>query len=171
VRFAPSASGLVGGLGVGAAIHYYQKLAEAHEKHSVSLDLAMVHAEASHIFAYVQAGDRAGLADYLTGFLYRLQAAGAECAVIPAVTPHFCLPELVTISPLPLFNIFDPLRQELAARSVSRVAVWGRRFVMESDLFGMVPGVEFVRGHPEEVDYIHHTYIELVRQGKGSEEQ
>jgi aspartate racemase len=163
--------GLVGGLGVGAAIHYYERLAEAHEKQGVSLDLVMVHAEASRVFTYVQAGDRAGLADYLAGFLHRLQAAGAELAVIPAVTPHFCLQELVATSPLPLFNIFDPLRQELLARSIKRVAVWGTRFVMESELFGMLPGVEIVRGRPEEVEHIHNTYVELVRRGKGSEEQ
>jgi aspartate/glutamate racemase len=76
--------GLVGGLGVGAAIHYYKILAEAHEKQGVSLDLVMAHAEAARVFAYVQAEDREGLANYLTGFLRRLQAAGAELAVVPA---------------------------------------------------------------------------------------
>ena len=153
--------GLVGGLGVEAATHYYQKLAEAHEKQGVRLDLVMAHAEAAQIFEYARAGNRKGLANYLTGFLHRLQAAGAELAVIPAVTPHFCIRELMAASPLPVFNIFEPLIQELLARSIQRVAVFGTRFVMESGLFGMVPDVEVVQGRPEEVDYIHRTYAEL----------
>jgi aspartate racemase len=163
--------GLIGGLAVRAAIHYYEKLAEAHQQHHVSMDFVMVHAETSRVFAYVQAGDREGLTSYLTGFIHRLKAAGAEFAVIPAVTPHFCIRHLLATSPLPLFNIFDPLTKELAARSSKRVAVFGTRFVMDSGLFGMISEVEIVHAHPDERDSIDRVYLELVRQGKGSEEQ
>jgi aspartate racemase len=72
---------------------------------------------------------------------------------------------------LPLFNIFEPLVQELKARSVRRIAVFGARYAIESDLFGFVEGVEIVRPRADEVDYIHETYVELLQQGKGSEER
>jgi aspartate/glutamate racemase len=36
--------GLVGGLGVGAAIHYYRQLAKAHDELHLPMNLAMVHA-------------------------------------------------------------------------------------------------------------------------------
>lgn len=110
--------GLIGGLGVGATNHYYKELAEAHQKSGLALDLAMVHAETSRIFEHVQADDRDGLAEYLAGFISRLKAAGAELAVIRAVTPHFCVRELIGISPLPVLNIFEPLRAELSERSI-----------------------------------------------------
>jgi aspartate racemase len=109
------------------------------------------------------------LAEYLTGYIRRLKAAGAEVTAIPAVTPHFCLRELIATSPLPVFNIFEPLVQELAARAVRRVAVFGTR--MESALFGQVNEVEIIKPRPHEVDYIHNTYVELARTGEGSEEQ
>jgi len=163
--------GLVGGLGVGATIHYYQKLARAHEEHGRTLDIVITHAETSRVFEYVQAGDRDGLAEYLLGFIRRLKAAGAEFAVIPAITPHYCVRELIAASPLPLFNIFDPLVEELAVRDIRRVAVFGTRYVMESSLYGFAGDVAIIRPTADEMDIIHRTYLELLQKGAGTEEQ
>ena len=163
--------GLVGGLGVGATIHYYQKLAKAHEERGRNLDVVITHAETSRVFEYVKAGDRDGLAEYLLVFIRRMKAAGAEFAAIPAITPHYCVRELIARSPLPLFNIFDPLVEELAARGVRRVAVFGTRYVMESSLYGFAGDVEIVRPTPDEIDTIHNTYLELLQKGAGTEEQ
>jgi aspartate racemase len=163
--------GLVGGLGVGATIHYYQKLAKAHEERGRSLDIVITHAETSRVFEYVEAGDRDGLAEYLLVFLRRLQAAGAEFAAIPAITPHYCVRELIAASPLPLFNIFDPLVEELAVRGVRRIAVFGTRYVMESSLYGFAGDVDISRPTSDEMDYIHSTYLELLQKGVGTEEQ
>jgi aspartate racemase len=163
--------GLVGGLGVGAAVHYYQSLAEAHQKHDRMMDIVITHADVSRVYEYVQAADREGLADYLIGFISRMHAAGAEIAVIPAVTPHFCIRELVSRSPIPVINLFESLNEELSKRSVRRVAVFGTRFVVESALFGFLDQVQIVSPRPEEVNEIHQIYTKLAQEGKGSEEQ
>src|SRR5262249_29762790 len=92
-------------------------------------------------------------------------------AAVPAVTPHLCVRELITASPLPIFNIFDPLIKEMNVRSARRVGVFGTRFVMESGLYGFAGDIEIVQAKPDEVDYIHNTYLELARQGKGTGEQ
>jgi len=163
--------GIIGGLGPGAASHYYRALAEAHAKRRLPLDLVMVHAETSRIFEYAEASDREGMARYLKSFVDRLKAAKADWVVIPAVTPHLCIRELLSISPLPVLNIFDPLVKELARRSASRVGVFGTRFVIESVLFGMADGVEVVLPAKNEIEYIHRTYLELAQAGEGSESQ
>lgn len=163
--------GLLGGLGVGAAVHYYKKLAEAHDREHLTLDLVMAHAEAAQIFEYAAADDHDGMARYLAGFIERLKAAGAELAVVPAVTPHFCIRQLLALSPLPVLNLFDSLVKELAARSLKRVGVFGTRFVIESALFGMANGVEVVQPRQDEVEYIHRTYVEIVQKGEGTEAQ
>lgn len=163
--------GLVGGLGVGATIHYYEKLTKANEAQGRSLDIVIANAETSRVFGYVQANDRNGLAEYLSGYIHRLRAAGAEVVAIPAVTPHFCVRELMATSPVPVLNIFEPLIRELAAKGAKRVAVFGTRFVMESALFGELGEVEVIRWTPDELNYIHDTYAELARTGKGSPEQ
>jgi aspartate racemase len=163
--------GLIGGLGVGATIHYYRKLAEAHAEQDRTLDLVIAHAETSRVFEHVLAGDRNQLAEYLIGFIRRLKAAGAEIAAIPAVTPHFCVRELIAASPLLVFNIFEPLVAGLAARAVRRVSVFGTRFVMESALFGLAADVEITQARADETNYIHNTYVELAARGQGTEEQ
>jgi aspartate racemase len=166
-----SCLGLVGGLGVGATIYYYKTLAKAYETEGRALDIVIANAQTSRVFEYVQAGDRDGLAEYLNSFIRRLEAAGANAAAIPAVTPHFCVRELIATSPLPVFNIFEPLIQEVAARAARRVAIFGTRFVMESALFGELSEVEIVKARPDEADYIHNTYVELAQKGEGSGEQ
>ena len=163
--------GLVGGLGVGATVHYYQSLAKACEAAGQALDIVIANAETSRVFERVQANDRNGLSDYLHGYIQRLQSAGAEIAAIPAVTPHFAIHELAESSPIPVLNIFEPLNRELQARAARRVAVLGTRFVMESALFGEVKGVDFVRAQPQEEDFIHKTYVEVAQAAKASDAQ
>jgi aspartate racemase len=163
--------GLVGGLGVGATIHYYQKLAEAHDARGRTLDMVIVHAETARTFEYVQAADARGMAEYLNGFLRRLKAAGAEVGVVPAVTPLYCWSELMATSPLPLISMVDAVEAELAARAARRVAVFGTRYVIESGFYSLLEGVEVVRPRPDEVALIHGVYTELLRERKGSEEQ
>jgi len=163
--------GLIGGLGVGATVHYYQRLAHGCEQRGLTLDIVITNAHTPRVFAYVEAKDRAGLAQYLNQHIHRLQSAGAELAVIPAVTPHYGIDELVATSPLPIVSIFDPLRQELSRRALRRVAIFGTRFVIESDFFGALAGVEIVRPHPNEIDLIHTTYVDLAAAGKSSPEK
>src|ERR1700727_3551696 len=79
--------GLIGGLGPGATVHYYKKLTAAYARQHLPLDLVMVHAETSRVFEYAEADDREGLASYLSSFIDRLRSAGADLAVVPAVTP------------------------------------------------------------------------------------
>jgi aspartate racemase len=163
--------GLVGGLGVGATVHYYERLARGCERLGFALDIVIANAQTPRVFAYVEAKDRNGLAEYLNGYIRRMQAAGAEMAVIPAITPLYCAKELAATSALPIVSLVDPLNRELAERKVRRVTIFGTRFVIESDLFGALRGVEVVRPGPEEVDRIHKTYVELAATGEASPEK
>jgi aspartate racemase len=163
--------GLVGGLGVGATVYYYENLARGCEKLGFALDIVITHAQTRLVFAYVGANDRTGLAEYLNGYIRRMKGAGAEMAAIPAITPLFCAKELAATSALPTVSLVDPLNRELAARKARRVAIFGTRFVMESDLFGALSGVEVVRPVPEDLDVIHKTYVELAAAGEASAEK
>jgi len=163
--------GLIGGLGVGATVHYYENLAHGCDRLGFALDIVITHAQTPRVFAHVEAKDRTGLAEYLNGYILRMKAAGAEMAVIPAITPLFCAKELAATSALPLVSLLDPLIGELTMRKTRRVAIFGTRFVVESDLFGALSGIEVVRPAPEEVDLIHKTYVELAATGEPSAEK
>ena len=163
--------GLIGGLGVGATVHYYQELAKAHAARGRVLNLVMAHADVNRVLGAAQAGDKAGLAEYLAGFIGRLAGAGAEFAAIPAVTPHICIAELVKLSRLPIVNPVEELQREIDARGWRRVALFGTRFTVESGLFGLLRGVDVVAPAADEIDFLHQTYMQLVSAGHGLEAQ
>jgi aspartate racemase len=159
--------GLVGGLGVGAAIHYYKELAKAHDKLHVPLNLAMVHADMARMVQWAGAGDAMSMAHYVAGLFARLKAAGAAFAALPAVTPHLCIPELLPISPLPLVNLLEVVNDSLRSSGFRRVALFGTRFTVDSAMFGALTAVEVVRPRPQEIDYIHNVYFQLASTGAG----
>ena len=163
--------GIVGGLGVGAGLHYYKELAAEHDKLGKPLELVMIHAQMKRIFEHAGQGDAAGLARYLEDVIGQLKKGGATIAAIPAVTPHLCIKELVSISPLPIVNMLAAIAAEVHARGWHRVALFGTRFVVEGKLFGQLAGVEVVTPQPAEVEYIHDTYFSIASTGAGSEAQ
>ena len=108
--------GIVGGLGVGATVHYYEKITAACKARGIVPDLAIVHADVDKGQGFVRDGRLDQLADYLAGFIERLERAGAQAAVLPAVTPHICIAELTPRIKLPLINIVDAIGSELRKR-------------------------------------------------------
>ena len=162
--------GLLGGLGVGAAIHYYRELAAAHDDVRRPMNLVMVHASISRATNYAARGDRKGLAAYLAGFLERLKAAGATVGVLPAVTPHICIDALKAIAPIPVIDLTKVVSDHLHERKLSRVALFGTRFVVESDMYGRLQGVDVVRPREAELAFIHEAYTQLAHSGRTSAE-
>jgi aspartate racemase len=154
--------GLVGGLGVGAAVHYYRRLFEAHTQRGAALNLVMAHAQTTEALRLYAAGDVNALAEYLAGFIRSLAAAGAGFAVIPAITPHLVIDELQAISPLPVLSIFPPLVEAVRKRKIGRAAALGTRYTVATDLFGRLPGVELVRPQADEIKEIHAIYQQIL---------
>jgi aspartate racemase len=162
--------GLVGGLGVGATVHYYEQLVAAHAARGRGARLMIVHADVGHVLELVRSNDLAGLADYLTGLLRALHDGGAELAAIGAVTPHICMPELARRAPLPLIDMIAEVARAVRARSLARVALFGTRFTIETRLFGGLPGIDIARMLPDEIDAVHATYVAIVQAGRGTSE-
>jgi aspartate racemase len=160
--------GLLGGLGVGAAIHYYRELAEAHQRAGRTMHLVMAHASVFRATDYAAAGDRQGLAVYLNGFVERLQAAGATFAVLPALTPHLCIHQLQAMAPIPVMDLTQIVADHISARGLGRVALFGTRYVVESNMYGRLTNV--VRPHDAEVDFIHDAYTRLAQIGTVSDD-
>ena len=159
--------GLIGGLGVGAAVHYYQALAKAHERHQLPLRLLMVQADVHQVVNYVQANRIDDLAEYFAALIAQLKAGGATFAVLPAVTPHICINELRPRSPLPLIDILEVVREASIAK---RIALFGSRFTIESDLFGVLRGENTIRPQPAEIEQIHEAYMRTALRGEGADE-
>ena len=162
--------GIVGGLGVGATVHYYEKITAACKARSVVPDLAIVHADVDKGQGFVREGRLDQLADYLAGFIERLARAGAEAAVLPAVTPHICVSELASRIKLPLINIVDAIGAELRQRQLRRVALFGTTFTMQGSLWGQLSGVEIVKPQPDEIAFVGKAYQRLLDTQRGHDE-
>ncbi|TAJ36597.1 MAG: aspartate/glutamate racemase family protein [Reyranella sp.] len=161
--------GIVGGLGVGATVHYYEKIAAACKARGTVPDLVIAHADVDTGQGLVRAGKLDELADYLSGFIERMARAGAEVAVIPAVTPHICIAQLLKRTRLPLINIVDPIGAELRARKIKRVALFGTVFTVEGGLWGQLTGVEIVKPRPHEIEFIGKAYQRILDTQDGNE--
>src|ERR1700691_5034846 len=137
--------GLVSGLGVGAGIFYYKALVDAHLAQGLSSPrLLMVHADARYVTTQAAARNTKRLAEYLAGLLKQLALGGAEMASIPAFTPQICADELAAITPLPLISVLDAISAEVERRRFRRVALFGARVTMETQMFGRLHDTEVI---------------------------
>jgi aspartate racemase len=132
--------------------------------------MVMIHADVNQVLRHAGAGEIDALAQYLAALVGRLKDAGAEIAAIPAVTPHICEPRLLEITSLPLVSLVEKIVCEVRLQRLSRVALFGTRFTVESALFGRLGDVDVISPRAAEVDAIHSAYLEIVNTGVGSAE-
>jgi aspartate racemase len=166
----PRTFGLVAGLGVGAGIFYYKSLVDAHLALGFSPRILMVHADVHRVMNHAAAREAQQLADYLAGLLGQLARGGAEIASIPAFSPQVCATELAAITPLPLVSVLGAISAEVKRRQLRRVALFGARVTIETQMFGALQNVNVVTPRPEEVDQIAAIYIRMVEQARSSNE-
>ena len=157
-----TAVGIVGGLGVGATVHYYEKITTACKARGVVPDLAIVHADVDTGQQLIREGKLGELAMYLAGFIDRLARAGARTAVLPAVTPHICIRELTPLLAIPLINIVEVLAAELKRRGTKRIALMGSIFTVQGSLWDQLAGVEITKPQPDEIAFIGAAYQRIL---------
>jgi aspartate racemase len=160
--------GLIGGLGVGAAITYYRSIAAGCADRGAVPRITMVHAHAPIVLAHVAAGRIEELADYLASFVAELRRVGSTLFAIPAVTPHIALAALGKRDSLPVVDMLEVTARGLRERGFSRVALFGTRFTIETALFGALDAFDVIAPRPREIDEIHRVYLELATAGHTS---
>ena len=154
--------GIVGGLGVDATVHYYERVTASAKARGFVPDLAIVHADVDTGQNLIRAGRLDQLAVYLAGFIERLAKAGAQQAVLPAVTPHICIKELAPLLPIPLINIVEVLAAELVHQRIRRVGLLGSIFTVQGSLWGQLAGIDIVKPQPEEIAFIGAAYQRIL---------
>ncbi len=161
--------GLVGGLGPLATAHYYRVLAENHA--DAAAGMVIIQADLNRVLSLASKGDMEGLAEYLSVEIGHLKGAGAQVAAIAAVTPHICLPQLVGRAVLPVIDMIEVISRHLANSPYRRIALFGTHPVMESGLFGRLRDVTIITPRPEERQFIHETYLDIVHRRGNQIEQ
>jgi aspartate racemase len=153
--------GLIGGLGPGATVHYYNGLIAAHMAQGRVARMLIAHADVDHGRPLAEAGKLDELARYLNGFIDATAAGGAEMAAIVAITPHICTAQLLPLLRIPLIDMVSVVADEVRARGLKRIALLGTRSTVESKMFGRL-GVEVAMPKPDEIDFIHNAYLDVV---------
>ena len=154
--------GIVGGLGVGATVHYYEKITAACKARGVVPDLVFNHADVERGQGYVRDNKLDEMGTYLAGFIDRLAAGGADAVAIPAVTPHIAIKQIQAHTKVPLLNIVDTIGTELRARKLKKVALFGTIFTMRGSLWGQMTAAEIVKPQPDEMDFVGKAYRRIL---------
>jgi aspartate racemase len=149
---------------------YYKALVDAHLALGVSPRLLMVHADVRYVLSKAAAREKKELAEYLAGLLKQLALGGAEIATIPAFSPQVCAAELAAISPLPLISLLDAISAAVEKKRLGRVAIFGARVTIDTQLFGRLSDREVITPARNEVDLIADTYDRVIKEGRASDE-
>ena len=163
--------GLLAGIGPAATDFYYRGLIERHVAAGTQLDLTMAHADVREMSRNLVGKNPGKQAEIFAGLVGRMKAAGAQAAAITSMGGHFCVNELMAISPLPILNAIPAVDAALAKGKFRKIGILGTRTVMETKLYGGIPSVEVVPTQGAALDLVHDNYVAMATIGQVTEAQ
>jgi aspartate racemase len=157
--------GLIGGIGPAATQFYYRKLVAASKAAGVPFRMTITHADNAPLVRAFYEDRREDQAKVFAAHIRDLAGAGCGVAVVTALAAHFCIAETQALSPLPLVNAVDVIRDDLTARGLRRIGVLGAGRVMESGLFGALDGFDQVLPPADQVASVGQSYVDMAQRG------
>jgi aspartate racemase len=161
--------GIIGGIGPGSTVDYYQTIIELYRARigDGSYPSILINSiDVQRVLATVGAGELKALTDWLLIELRKLERAGADFAIMASNTPHIVFDDLERQSPLPLISIVAETATVAKARGLKRLGLFGTRFTMQGTVYRNVfsgQDMVVVPPAPADLDYIHEKYMsELV---------
>jgi aspartate racemase len=163
--------GLIGGIGPAATDFYYRGLIDRHVAAGVPLECTIAHADVREMSRNLNARAPAKQAAIFAGLIGRMKQAGAEVAAVTSMGGHFCIDELLPISPLPLVHGIHAVDAAISKSGLKKIGVLGTRTVMESRLYGGVSSAELIAPEGEMFGLVGDTYSAMATIGKVTEAQ
>jgi aspartate/glutamate racemase len=158
--------GLIGGLAFRAGVFYYEQILQRYNAQARPLDLLLCHADVDKVLRYVGVGAKRSLGDYLGALANDLFEAGANVVAVTAVAPHLAIEELSHVARGPVVNVLDAITAGLEAAGLDRVAIFGNRVVMQTNVMGAVHDDLVVPLEPSLVESVHAMYSDIALHGK-----
>lgn len=161
--------GLIGGTGPESTIDYYRLLVTKYRERADgnAPPLIINSVNLKPMIEWMNAGEFAKVADYLSGAIEKLHRAGADIAALTANTPHIVFDELRERSAIPLVSIVEATRDHAQAMGLHSAALFGTRFTMQAPFYPASfsrSDVKLVLPNDEEQNYIHEIYFgELLK--------
>lgn len=164
--------GIIGGLGPESTIDYYQRIIALYRERVADggyPEFIINSVNLREGLNFMDAGDLAGMADYLLEAIGKLARAGADFGIISANTPHIVFDEVAPKSPIPLISIVEATCAAAKARRLKRLALFGTRYTMQANFYQKVfsrEGIALLVPEHDEQDYLHEKYFSELVPGK-----
>ncbi len=142
--------GVIGGIGPESTIEYYRYLIAAYRARKPDGSYPTI------VINSINMGE-----------IEKLAAAGAECGLLAANTPHIVFDEIRRQASIPMVSIVEATRDAAKVLGLKRLGLFGTRFTMLGDFYPRVfsaAQIELVVPKADEQTYIHDRYMnELVK--------
>ena len=163
--------GLIGGIGPAATDFYYRGLVDRHRAADRPLECTIAHADVREMSRNLNDKTPAKQAAIFAELIGRLKAAGAEAAAVTSMGGHFCINELLPISPLPLVHGIHAVDAAIKRSGLKRIGVLGTRIVMETGLYGGVSSAQLIAPEGEMFGQVGDSYSAMAGIGKVTDAQ
>jgi aspartate racemase len=163
--------GLIGGIGPAATDFYYRRLIALSAASATPLELTTAHAELAALARNLTSGDKQSQAEIFLRLVRRLAAAGAQLAAVTSIGGHFCIDELMAMSPLPIVNAIPAIDAAVTSRNLKTVGLLGTRNAMETALYGGITAARVVVPESEAFAAVHASYVAMASAGRVTEAQ
>jgi aspartate racemase len=156
---------MIGGTGPESTVEYYRRLISAYHarvSESGAPPIIINSVDNKDLVKWFTAGELARVIDFLVAEIERLARAGADFALIAAVTPHLGFEKLEQRARIPLLSIVEATADAATKAGLRRLALFGTRFTMEAALFPEAfaqRGMAIVVPNEKEREFIHEKYM------------
>lgn len=118
--------GLIGGTGPESTIDYYRLIEQGVRERTGRLPRLVIESlSVFDVLAFCEAGDYAGLCDYLVDGFGCLAAAGADLGCLTGITPHVVFDEVQARTSIPLVSMLATTCDEAVAHGYETVGLLG----------------------------------------------
>jgi aspartate racemase len=156
---------MIGGTGPESTVEYYRRLISTYHarvSESGAPPIIINSVDNKNLVKWFTAGELPRVIDFLTAEIERLARAGADFALIAAVTPHLGFDKLQQRAKIPLLSIVEATADAATKAGLRRLALFGTRFTMEATLFPEAfarRGMNIVAPNEKEREFIHEKYM------------
>ncbi|HEX8773357.1 MAG TPA: amino acid racemase [Pyrinomonadaceae bacterium] len=163
-------AGIIGGIAPESTIEYYRFIVASYreQRSDGSYPSIIINSiDMTKMLGLIEAGELAGVTEYLAGEIQRLERAGADFGLMASNTPHIVFDQVRRRSGIPLLSIVEATCEEAKALGLKRLGLFGTRFTMRGGFYAEVfsrAGMTIVLPDEDEQAYIHDRYMsELVK--------
>ena len=159
--------GIVGVTAEGASLCYKTICEEATKLlgQYIHPEISLHNHSFSRIFEAQNKGDWKTVAALLLDSITKLHASGAEFAIIPANSVHYCFEEIREKSPIPLLSIVEITVKECKKQNYKKVGVLGTVLTMKNGLYKEPlesQGIEYIVPNQNEQSIINKIIFDEI---------